>query len=123
MLKNVESSGATRPNQAGLAISNGRDTARMPQETSAGAQMFLRACQSEDRRKLRSLMVIRKATQRNSGLLAQSWLTAWCATSARASCLKQDGEEDEEEIAKDQKEQNKLEEIMLREADEKLHNQ
>ena len=32
-------------------------------------------------------------------------------------------EEDEEEIAKDQKEQNELEEIMLREAEEKLHNQ
>ena len=32
-------------------------------------------------------------------------------------------EEDEEEIAKDQKEQNEVDEIMLREADEKLHNQ
>jgi len=32
-------------------------------------------------------------------------------------------EEDEEEIAKDQKEQNELQEIMLREAEEKLHNQ
>jgi hypothetical protein len=32
-------------------------------------------------------------------------------------------EEDEEEVAKDQKEQNEIEEIMLREAEEKLHNQ
>ena len=32
-------------------------------------------------------------------------------------------EEDEEEIAKDQKEQNEVDEIMLREAEEKLHNQ
>jgi hypothetical protein len=32
-------------------------------------------------------------------------------------------EEDEEEIAKDQKEQNEIDEIMLREAEEKLHNQ
>jgi len=32
-------------------------------------------------------------------------------------------EEDEEEIAKDQKEQNELEELLLREAEEKLHNQ
>ena len=32
-------------------------------------------------------------------------------------------EEDEEEIAKDQKEQNEVDEIMLRETDEKLHNQ
>jgi hypothetical protein len=32
-------------------------------------------------------------------------------------------EEDEEEIAKDQNEQNELQEIMLREAEEKLHNQ
>ena len=32
-------------------------------------------------------------------------------------------EEDEEEIAKDQKEQNEMDELMLREAEEKLHNQ
>ena len=32
-------------------------------------------------------------------------------------------EEDEEEIEKDQKEQNKVDEQMLREAEEKLHNQ
>jgi hypothetical protein len=32
-------------------------------------------------------------------------------------------EEDEEEIAKDQKEQNEMDEQMLREAEEKLHNQ
>jgi hypothetical protein len=32
-------------------------------------------------------------------------------------------DEDEDEIAKDEKEQNELDEIMLREADEKLHNQ
>jgi hypothetical protein len=32
-------------------------------------------------------------------------------------------EEDEEEIAKDQKEQNEIDEQMLREAEEKLHNQ
>lgn len=32
-------------------------------------------------------------------------------------------EEDEEEIAKDQKEQNEVDEQMLREAEEKLHNQ
>ena len=31
-------------------------------------------------------------------------------------------EEDEEEIAKDQKEQNEMDELMLREAEEKLHN-
>jgi hypothetical protein len=38
-------------------------------------------------------------------------------------CDWEDEKEDEEEIAKDQKEQNELEEIMLREAEEKLHNQ
>jgi len=38
-------------------------------------------------------------------------------------CDWEDEQEDEEEIAKDQKEQNELEEIMLREAEEKLHNQ
>ena len=32
-------------------------------------------------------------------------------------------EEDEEEISKDQKEQNEMDEQMLREAEEKLHNQ
>ena len=32
-------------------------------------------------------------------------------------------EEDEEEIAEDQKEQNEMDEQMLREAEEKLHNQ
>ena len=32
-------------------------------------------------------------------------------------------EEDEEEIAKDQKEQNEMDEQMLRESEEKLHNQ
>ena len=32
-------------------------------------------------------------------------------------------EEDEEEIAKDQKEQNEMDKQMLREAEEKLHNQ
>jgi hypothetical protein len=32
-------------------------------------------------------------------------------------------DENEDEIAKDEKEQNELEEIMLREAEEKLHNQ
>jgi hypothetical protein len=32
-------------------------------------------------------------------------------------------EEDEEEITKDQKEQNELEELIIREAEEKLHNQ
>ena len=32
-------------------------------------------------------------------------------------------EEDEEEIAKDKKEQNEMDEQMLREAEEKLHNQ
>jgi hypothetical protein len=38
-------------------------------------------------------------------------------------CDWEDEEEDEEEIAKDQKEQNQIDEIMLREAEEKLHNQ
>jgi hypothetical protein len=32
-------------------------------------------------------------------------------------------DEDEDEIAKDEKEQNEIDEIMLREAEEKLHNQ
>lgn len=32
-------------------------------------------------------------------------------------------EEDEEEISKDQKEQNEMDEQMLRKAEEKLHNQ
>lgn len=38
-------------------------------------------------------------------------------------CDWEDLEEDEEEIAKDQKEQNEIDEQMLREAEEKLHNQ
>jgi hypothetical protein len=38
-------------------------------------------------------------------------------------CDWEEEDEDEVEIAKDQKEQNELEEIMLREAEEKLHNQ
>ena len=38
-------------------------------------------------------------------------------------CLEHCDWEDEEEIAKDQKEQNEIDEQMLREAEEKLHNQ
>jgi len=38
-------------------------------------------------------------------------------------CDWEDLEEDEEEIVKDQKEQNEMDEQMLRESEEKLHNQ
>lgn len=84
-----------------------------------------------------SLIEELKLSEKQVLLIVQEWYTNGMCSDILQNGLGEDLEEiceqklaeikfrpiDEEEIAKDQKEQNEIDEQMLREAEEKLHNQ
>jgi hypothetical protein len=94
-------------------------------------------CDWEDEEDEESLIEELKLSEKQVLIIVQEWYTNGMYPSILQNELGEDLEEiceqklaeikfrpiDEEEIAKDQKEQNEMDELMLREAEEKLHNQ